>query len=166
MQYDPARHAEIANLQRIAANRTATEPTTEQIKAYLEQESRTVQQQAEEERKEAIASEWAATRPEFKPSAHSGAMLEEFLDARGLPFTQANLNAAFDHLSQRRLIETNHGSTDAAVQKKIRDAEIQRRAQRADNSRVNHTPEELDAMSVEELRARALGVPYNPNDLW
>ena len=114
------------DIRRASQNRNAPEPTPEQIRAYLEQESRTVEQQATDERNEITASEWVNTRPDYKRTAHSGAQMEEYLRARNLPYTHENLNQAFDYLAQRGLIQVNDLS--AEVRRKMQDAEVQRQA--------------------------------------
>lgn len=152
------------DIRRASQNRNAPEPTPEQIRAYLEQESRTVEQQATDERNEITASEWVNTRPDYKRTAHSGAQMEEYLRARNLPYTHENLNQAFDYLAQRGLIQVNDLS--AEVRRKMQDAEVQRQADSNYRNRPNPTQEEIDRMSLEELRCRAIGVPYSPADPW
>lgn len=145
-----AQQDDIQRRRNIAGERAATpEPTTEQIRAFLERESLTVQQEATKQRNEEIGTAWVASHPEYKRSPHSSLMMDEFLNSRGLPVTDENLTAAFSYLSQKGLIETNAALVQEQVRTRVQQDEIQRRAAAAKLPTV----EELYEMPLEDLQA-------------
>jgi hypothetical protein len=149
-----AHYDDIERRRQIAAEREAEErnaPTDEQIAAYMERRTKSVEQEAREKRIEEISSGWVSATPEYKRNAHSGQMMEEWLSARGLPITHENLTAAFNYLSERKLIETNESTVQKQVLTKVQQDEIRRRAEAA---RVP-TVQELYEMPLEDLQSLA-----------
>jgi hypothetical protein len=156
MYADPIRHKEIARLQQIAAEREALErkaPTDEQIQSYLERTSKTVEQEARERRNEEIAGAWVTSHPEYKPTPQGAALLEEYLTARGLRFTPENLSAAFNHLAQKNLVETNEAAVQASIRETAQNAELERRARRVEAQHRTYSTDELYQMPIDELEA-------------
>lgn len=154
-----AHYEDIQRRQRIAAERAAAKaPTDEQIREYLERESKSVEQEARERKNEEIAAQWVTMHPEYKATRGSGALMEEYLAARGLTFTHDNLTTAFQYLASKGLVETNSQEVQAKVRQAAQTAEMQRRAQALDARRRNHSPEEMYDMPLDQLEELARGV--------
>ncbi len=148
-----AHRADVELRRRIANERaTAPEPTDEQIRQYLERTTKTVEQEAAERRNNEIAAQWVASHPEYRGNQQSGVLMEEFLTARGLSYNEENLTAAFNHLSQKNLIETNQAAVQEQVRKRAVETELQRRARILAEEQRSHTTEELYEMPLENLR--------------
>lgn len=153
MSFESRHYQDQEQRRRIAASRaTQKEPTTEQLRAYLDRESMSVEQEAAKEREEKACHDWVAVHPEYKVNPQSAAMMREYLEARDLKPSAHTLDAAFAYLSKRGFIETNEVQVEGDVQKRAKEAELQRRA-----SQVKPIPtsEEAYSMSLEELKKLA-----------
>src|SRR5437879_3401852 len=156
MPIDPQRQAD---LHRIAAERSQTaEPTADQIKAYLEQESISAGQQLEEERTNQACLDWMEATPEFKPTPRNGAQMQEYLVARNLPASSDNLQQAFEYLRDRNFITHNTAEVKQAVKKEIAQDYAARRAHSIMAEKALSTVasrEEMYNMSMEDLKFAA-----------
>ena len=147
------------DLQRIQAEDAARpQPTPEQIREYLEAESKTAGERLQEERENEICRDWILQRPEYAPSKQNASMVQEYLDARGLRPTHETLDQAFNYLADKEFITHNRGKVAASVQKQIRQSETTRRANAIieEQRRNQFTEEQLRAMPLEQLRHLAI----------
>jgi hypothetical protein len=150
-----AYHEDIQRRQRIATERElAAEPTNEQIKAYLERESMTVEQEARRERDNETSKAWVVSNPEYVANPRNGQLMLEYLESRGLPTTPDTLSAAFAHLKAKGLVEVH--SLDAEIHKQAHQDEVSRRAKELRNQAALHSTDELYEMPIENLRDLAL----------
>ena len=140
----------------VELDKTRREPTPEEIRQFLENESKGVEGRLKDERDAQISREWIAGCPEYKPSPFAAKMMNEFLESRGLDVTHENLDAAFNHLTSRKLIEKN--DVDSQVKTKVRQTEIQRRANaiaEANAAAGPYSEAELYSMSMDDLKRLA-----------
>jgi hypothetical protein len=134
--------------------REKTAPTTEQIREYLEAESKTVEQRVQEERNAEIGTAWIAANPQYQPSPHAASTMQEWLDARELPITHENLDAAFNHLKSKGLISHNENVVNRQVQQRAQESELMRRARAIEEQNAasrKHSMQEMYEMPMEDL---------------
>lgn len=157
----PAARAHYQDLQRrqnVSADRDRAErkaPTDDEIRDYIERQVKSVEQEAAENRNEEVAAAWVTAHPEYKASDRSSALMQEFLTARGLPMTQANLTAAFSYLAERNLVETNDAAVQQAIRETAQAAELQRRADRQAKNLRTYSDEELYSLPLSDLEELA-----------
>jgi len=151
---DSQRYIDSQRLAEQDRNRIA--PTPDEIRKWMEDEAAGVESRLKDERDSQTSREWIAGKPEYRPSPFAAKMVNEYLESRGLDVTHENLDAAFDHLTSRKLIESN--DVDKQVATKVRQSEIMRRAQAIAESNAAagpHTTEELYSMPLSDLKRLA-----------
>lgn len=134
------------------------QPTDSQIEDFLRRQSQSIATRVQAEKAEEVASQWVAERTDYVANPKNGAQLEEWLEARGLPCTKTNLDAAFEALKSKGLVEHRTAAAAKEFARQARmNATIRRANEKAAQERYDHpTLEEAETMDLDELRSLAI----------
>ena len=146
----------------IAADRASgKEPSTAEIREYLERQAMTVAQEEQKERALKTEYEWVGYHPEYVASPANARLLREYLIARGLPTTLTTLSEAYTYLCDQGFLKPNP-QIETQVLKRAQQKEIEARAAQYDHRIILESDayemplEELRKLAEEQIRTNGL----------